>query len=143
MKDLKKIFAILFVLTFAISACAPAAVEVAEEPAEEVVEVVEEAPAAPVCEEEVVVEFWSTDNEEDRIDTYEAIAAGYMADNPCVDVRIVPIDESSITQRIATAQAANRLPDIIRMGVEIMYPFALDGLLSEDAAGAVIAAVGD
>jgi len=140
MKDLKKIFAILFVLTFAISACAPAAVEVAEEPAAEVV--VEEAPAA-VCEEEVVVEFWSTDNEEDRIDTYEAVAAGYMAENPCVDVRIVPIDESSITQRVATAHAANRLPDIIRMGVEIMYPFALDGLLSEDAAGAVIAAVGE
>jgi len=143
MKGLKKIFAILFVLTFAISACAPAAVEVAEEPAEEVVVVVEEAPAASVCEEEVVVEFWSTDNEEDRIDTYEAIAAGFMAENPCIDVRIVPIDESSITQRVATAHAANRLPDIIRMGVEIMYPFALDGLLSEDAAGAVIAAVGE
>ena len=142
MKDLKKIFAVLFVLALAITACAPTPVEeVVEEPAAE--EVVEEAPAAPVCEEEVVVEFWSTDNEEDRIDTYEAVAAGYMAENPCVDVRIVPIDESSITQRIATSQAANRMPDIIRMGVEIMYPFALDGLLSEDAAGAVIAAVGE
>jgi len=145
MKDIKKIFAVLFVLALAITACAPAAVEEAavEEPAAEVVVEEEEAPAAPECEEEVVVEFWSTDNEEDRIDTYEAIAAGYMAENPCVDVRIVPIDESSITQRVATSQAANRLPDIIRMGVEIMYPFALDGLLSEDAAGAVIAAVGE
>jgi len=145
MKDLKKIFAILFVLALAITACAPAAVEEAavEEPAEEVVVEEEEAPAAPECEEEVVVEFWSTDNEPDRIDTYDAIAADYMAENPCVDVRIVPIDESSITQRIATAYAANRMPDIIRMGVEIMYPFALDGLLSEDAASAVIAAVGE
>jgi len=142
MKNLKKVFAVLFVSTLAITACAPKAAEevVVEEPAAEVI--VEAAPAADVCEEEVVVEFWSTDNEEDRIDTYEAIAAGYMAENPCVDVRIVPIDESSITQRVATAQAANRLPDIIRMGVEIMYPFALDGLLSEDAAEAVIAAVG-
>ena len=139
-----KLFGLLILAGLILGACAPAAeAPAAEEAAEEVVVEEEEAPAAPECEEEVIVEFWSTDNEEDRIDTYEAVAAGYMAENPCVDVRIVPIDESSITQRVATSQAANRLPDIIRMGVEIMYPFALDGLLSEDAAGAVIAAVGE
>ena len=55
-----------------------------------------------------VVEFWTTDNEEARVNMYEQIASRYMAMHPEVDVRIVPIDEATISQRIATAQAANR-----------------------------------
>ncbi len=62
---------------------------------------------------------------------------------PDVEVRIVPIEEGGITQRIATAQAANRLPDIVRMGVERVAAFAADGILDEDAAEAVIASIGE
>ena len=93
--------------------------------------------------EKTVVEFWTTDNEEDRVDVYEAIAAKYMADHPDVDLRIVPIEEGGITQRIATAQAANRLPDIVRMGIERVAAFAADGILDEDAAAATIASIGE
>jgi multiple sugar transport system substrate-binding protein len=103
-----------------------------------VVETVEVEPA-----EKTVVEFWSTDKEEDRVDLYEEIAARYMAENPDVDIRIVPIDEAEVTQRIATALAANRLPDLIRMGVERVAAFAADGILDEEAAAAVIEAVGE
>jgi multiple sugar transport system substrate-binding protein len=105
-----------------------------------VVETVE-VEAEPV--EKTVVEFWSTDKEEDRVDLYEEIAARYMAENPDVDIRIVPIDEAEVTQRIATALAANRLPDLIRMGVERVAAFAADGILDEEAATAVIEAVGE
>ncbi len=100
-----------------------------------------EVPAEPT--EKTVVEFWTTDNEEDRVDTYEAVAAAYMAMHPEVDIRIVPIEEGGISQRIATAQAANRLPDIVRMGVERVAAFAADGILDEDAAEAVIASIGE
>lgn len=93
--------------------------------------------------ERTVVEFWTTDNEEDRVNTYEALAEQYMAENPDVEIRIVPIEEGGITQRIATAQAANRLPDIVRMGVERVAAFAADGILDEDAAGAVISSIGE
>ena len=107
----------------------------------EVTRVVEVAvPAEPV--EKTVVEFWSTDNEEDRIDTYEAVAARYMEMHPDVEIRIIPIEEGGITQRIATAQAANRLPDIVRMGIERVASFAADGILDEDAAMATIDSVG-
>jgi multiple sugar transport system substrate-binding protein len=92
--------------------------------------------------EKTVIEFWTTDNEEPRVDTYEAIAASYMAENPDVEIRIVPIEEGGISQRIATAQAANRLPDIVRMGIERVSSFAADGILDEAAAEAVIEAVG-
>ena len=105
-----------------------------------VVETVE-VEAEPI--EKAVVEFWTTDNEEERVDVYEAIAAAYMAEHPEVDVRIVPIEEAGVTQRMATALAANRPPDLIRMGVERVAAFAADGILDEDAAEAVIQAVGE
>ncbi len=99
-----------------------------------------EVEAEPV--DKVIVEFWSTDNEEERVDTYEAVAARFMAEHPEIDVRIVPIEEAGVTQRIATALAANRPPDLIRMGVERVAAFAADEILDEDAAEAVINAVG-
>jgi multiple sugar transport system substrate-binding protein len=104
-----------------------------------VVETVE-VEAEPV--EKVVVEFWTTDNEEERVNTYEAIAARFMAEHPEIDVRIVPIEEAGVTQRMATSLAANRPPDLIRMGVERVAAFAADEILDEDAAEAVINAVG-
>lgn len=94
------------------------------------------------AQDKVIVEFWTTDNEEERVNVYEAVAASYMADHPNVDVRIVPIDEGTISQRVATAVGANRLPDIIRMGVERVSAFTADGLLDQDAATAVIDSVG-
>ena len=100
-----------------------------------------EVEAKPV--EKVVVEFWTTDNEEERVDVYEAIAAAFMAENAGIDVRIVPIEESGVTQRMATALAANRPPDLVRMGVERVAAFAADEILDEDAAAAVIEAVGE
>ncbi len=134
------------VMALLLAACAtpaPEQVEVTREVEVEVVveqTVVVEVPAE--AGEKTVVEFWTTDNEEPRVDKYEEIAARYMAEHPDVEIRIVPIDEGSISQRIATARAANRLPDIVRMGIERVSSFAADGILDEDAAEAVIESVG-
>ena len=153
-------------LTIVLAACQPQTVEVTrvvtetEKVTEEVTRVVtetvtqtetvtEEVEVTRVVEvpaevgDRTVVEFWTTDNEADRVDVYEAVAERYMAENPDVDVRIVPIEEAGITQRIATAQAANRLPDIVRMGVERVAAFAADGILDENATDAVIASIGE
>jgi len=112
-----------------------------EVPVEKEVEVTVEVPAEPV--EKTVVEFWTTDNEEERVDVYEAVAERFMAEHPEIEVRIVPIEEAGVSQRIATALAANRLPDIVRMGVERVAAFAADEILDEDAAEAVISSVGE
>ncbi|MEJ2305137.1 MAG: ABC transporter substrate-binding protein [Anaerolineales bacterium] len=156
MKKIYSIFAVLSVLALILAACAqqPAATpqevvktvvvtqEVEKVVTEEVVVTQQvEVPAEPT--EKTVVEFWSTDNEEDRVDTYEAVAARFMADHTDVDVRIVPISEAGISERIATAQAANRLPDIVRMGVERVATFSADEILDEDAAAAVISSIGE
>jgi len=93
--------------------------------------------------ERTVINFWSTDNDPGRPDVYEAIAARYMEEHPEVDIRILPITEAEVSTRIATAQAANRLPDIVRMGIERVAAFNADGILDQDAAAAVISAVGE
>jgi multiple sugar transport system substrate-binding protein len=80
--------------------------------------------------------------EEPRVKVYEEIAARFMAEHPDIDIRIVPIEEAGQAQRIATALAANRLPDIVRMGVQDAATFAADGLLDFEAATAVIENVG-
>jgi multiple sugar transport system substrate-binding protein len=122
---------------------APEQVEVTREVEVEVpVEqtVVVEVPAEDM--ETTVIDFWSTDDQADRVDRYEEIAARYMAMHPEVEIRILPINEAEVSQRIATAQAANRLPDIVRMGIERVSSFAADGILDEAAAEAVIDSVG-
>ena len=151
MKQSSRLMALLVFVALLLAACAPAAtptperiIETVEVPVEVVVtqevEVVVtqevEVPAMPV--DRVVVEFWSTDNEEDRVNTYEAVAARFMEEHPEIDLRIVPIEEAGVSQRISTALAANRLPDIVRMGIERVATFAADGILNEDAAVAVI-----
>ena len=65
-----------------------------------------------------------------------------MQAHPEIDLRIVPIEEAGVSQRISTALAANRLPDIVRMGVERGTTFAADGILDEDAAVATIESIG-
>jgi multiple sugar transport system substrate-binding protein len=149
---------IIILLTLAIAQCAPAApqtivetvevevpvekeVIVTQEVEKIVTEVVEvEVEGAPT--ELTEIEFWTTDNEPDRLEVYEEVAGRWMEQNPDYEVRIVPIEEAGVSQRIATALAANRLPDIVRMGIERVSAFAADEILDEDAAVAVIENVG-
>ena len=48
----------------------------------------------PVEIKKTVVEFWTTDNEEDRVNVYEAVAAGFMAEHPDIQIEISeqPVD---------------------------------------------------
>ena len=142
---MKRIIFAAALATLLLAACTPAAPEpevIREEVEVPVKEtVIVEVPADDM--EVTVVEFWTTDNEETRVDVYEEVAARFMAANPGVEIRIVPIEEAGISQRIATAQAANRLPDIVRMGIERVSSFAADGILDEAAAAAVIDSVGE
>jgi len=110
----------------------------------EVVETVEIIKEVEVTvERPILVEFWTTDNIEERIQVYESLATQYMEQAPNVELRIVPIEEAEISQRIATAMAANRKPDIVRIGIERVAAFAADGILDQSAAMAVITDLGE
>jgi len=144
---MKKVFvfiSMLMLVSLVFAACAPAEPEVVVQTVEVPGETVVETVIVPAEEsDKTVIEFWTTDNEPERVDTYEMIAEKFMEANPEYDLRIVPIDEGTISQRIATAQAANRLPDIVRMGIERVSSFAADEILDQDAASAVIEMVGE
>jgi multiple sugar transport system substrate-binding protein len=152
LKKMRKVSFYVILLLAAVlllSACGGETVEVTRVVTETVTET-EQVEVTRVVEvageeagEKTVIEFWSTDDEEPRVDLYEAIAADFMAENPDIDLRILPIKEAEVSQRIATAIGANRLPDIVRMGVERVATFAADGILDEDAAEAVIASIGE
>lgn len=107
------------------------------------VEPTADAGPTPTRSRKQVVEFWTTDNEPERVAVYQEVAGRFMRRRPDVDLRIVPIDESSLSARIATAIQADALPDIIRLGIEHAVILAADGLLDYNAAEAVIAAVGE
>jgi multiple sugar transport system substrate-binding protein len=148
MKRIFGIFAVLVILSLLAAQCvAPSAVQtvvVTKEVEKVVTQEVEKVVTQEVATKpSVVVEFWSTDNEEARVSLYEQVAQRYMDQHPEVEVRIVPIEEAGVSQRIATALAANRPPDIIRMGVERVAAFAADGILDEDATQAVISSIGE
>ncbi|MGB8984253.1 MAG: ABC transporter substrate-binding protein [Anaerolineales bacterium] len=136
-------FVILMILALVLTACGPAATPEQIIVTKEVVvtQVVEVEVPAEVGDK-VVVEFWMDEPEEPRVKVYEELAARFMAEHPEVDLRIVPIEEAGQAQRLATALAANRLPDIVRMGVQDAATFAADGLLDFEAATAVIESVG-
>jgi multiple sugar transport system substrate-binding protein len=149
MKKFSILMLVTILLSGVLSACTRTIVETVEVPVERTVvetvietqEVIREVPVEPG--DKTVIEFWTTDNEEDRVLAYEKVAAAFMEEYPDIDLRIVPIEEAGIAQRIATAQAANRLPDIIRMGVERISSFAADGILDLDAAQATIESIGE
>ena len=124
MKKFSKLMLLTLLATLILSACQP-------------------APPEAIVEDKTVIEFWTTDNEEDRVMAYEAIAEAFMVEHPEIDLRIVAIEEAGVAQRIATAQAANRLPDIVRMGIERVSVFAADGILDMDAAVATIQSIGE
>ena len=79
MKKFSIIMLVILVGALLLAGCQPAAPEVVVETVvvEVPVEVEVEVAAEPT--DKTVVEFWTTDNEEPRVDVYEAIAAAFMA----------------------------------------------------------------
>ncbi|MEX1018617.1 MAG: ABC transporter substrate-binding protein, partial [Litorilinea sp.] len=89
-----------------------------------------------------ILEFWTSDTEAVRIAVYEAVAQRFMAEHPHIDVRIVPVAESDVSFQLMEAADQNLLPALVRVGVERLAPLAAAGIVDEDAAAAVIDAVG-
>ena len=96
---------------------------------------------APVKKQ--IVELWSTDNEEYRIGPMKRWLPILWPRTPMWMCASFPIDEATVSQRIATARGANRLPDIARVGVERVAPFLADGILDVDAATKVVKELGE
>lgn len=89
-----------------------------------------------------IIEFWTTDQQPERIEAYTGVAQRFMAANPQVDLRIIAQDEATITADLLAAAQEDRLPALVRLGVERLPGLAVENLLDEQAASAVIRTIG-
>lgn len=140
------ILCLLYCITLVLAACQQQSVagnRVPIDPAQFYVEPTARPTPAPLESSRTVIEFWTDDNEPERVAVYKAVAVRFMQLYPSIDLQIVPVDESSLSARIATAIKANALPDIVRLGIEDVATFAADDLLDFAAAQAVIQSVGE
>ena len=96
----------------------------------------------PTPDGPAIIKFWTADTEGERLAAYRSVADRYMAANPNVEIVIVPVEESSMSQRLREAALGDVLPDIARLGLERMAPLIAAGLIDEAAADAAINAIG-
>ena len=97
--------------------------------------------ALPVVAQETIV-FWTTENQPERVERQEAIAAQFMEANPDVTVEVVPVEQNELGQLMAVNLAASTLPDVVVVPLEFAIKWHADGVLDAEAATAVIDSLG-
>ncbi len=97
------------------------------------------APGMATAQEEIT--FWTTEVEQDRLAVQEGIAGDFAA-RTGITVRVVPVEENLLAQRITAAFAGRSLPDVIYHPIDFTMGWAEAGILDSHAAGAVIQELG-
>jgi multiple sugar transport system substrate-binding protein len=97
------------------------------------------APALPAA---AALTFWTTEVERDRQRVQEAIAAEFTRTSG-IAVRVVPVDENLLAERVTAAYAARSLPDVIFHPIEFTVGWCEAGILDAPAATAAVRALGE
>lgn len=92
----------------------------------------------PVSAQDETITFWTTENQPERVERQEAIAAAFMEANPGVTVEVVPVEQNEIGQLMTVNLAAGTLPDVMTVPLEFTTKWFIDGVLDADAATEVI-----
>jgi multiple sugar transport system substrate-binding protein len=85
--------------------------------------------------------FWTTEEQPQRIETQQAIAAAFEAETG-IAVDVVPVTESSLGERMTAAFAAGDLPDVVFHPVNYTIGWAEAGILDTAAATESVANLG-
>lgn len=85
--------------------------------------------------------FWTTEEQPQRIETQQAIAAAFEAETG-ISVAVVPVTESSLGERMTAAFAAGDLPDVVFHPVNYTIGWAEAGILDTAAATESVANLG-
>lgn len=97
----------------------------------------------PVFGQDMVeIVFLTSENQPERVERQEAIANAFEAENPGIDVIIVPVSENEQVSFMTVSQAANTLPDLVLHSVQFTAKWVGDGALDADRATAVIESLG-
>ncbi len=89
------------------------------------------------------VVFWTAEVESDRMAVQEELAQAFGRAHPAAAVRVVPVDENALPEKMAAASAAGELPDVVQLGITQVVQYAAEGLLDAGAATDLIRELGE
>ena len=78
------------------------------------------------------IQFWTTEEQPDRLAKQEAMAADFAAASG-ISVEVIPISESEMGTRATAAFASGELPDVIYYPLQYALPWAEAGVIDVDA----------
>lgn len=87
------------------------------------------------------ITFWTTEGEKDRLEIQNSLAAEFTQKSG-IPVRVIPVEENLLPERITAAFAARSLADVIFHPVDFTIGWAKAGILDHHVATEVIAALG-
>jgi multiple sugar transport system substrate-binding protein len=97
--------------------------------------------AIPTAGAQNQITFWTTEDEKDRLETQKEIARAFTQKTG-IDLRVVPVQENLLTQRITAAYAARSLPDVVFHPIDFTIGWAEAGVLDERCATEVVTHLG-
>ncbi|WP_439649923.1 ABC transporter substrate-binding protein [Gymnodinialimonas hymeniacidonis] len=87
------------------------------------------------------IRFWTTEEQPERLERQEAMAAAFTEETG-IEVEVIPVTESDLGTRATAAFAAGDLPDVIYHTLQYALPWYEAGILDSDAATDVIENLG-
>ncbi|RLD36042.1 MAG: sugar ABC transporter substrate-binding protein [Bacteroidetes bacterium] len=92
--------------------------------------------------EPVKLEFWTRETQSDRMATIQILIDTYIAMNPDISIKLVPVDENDMALNMRAAAAAGTMPSIIEIDAEIAVALGAEGILDTAAASSLLDRVG-
>ncbi len=87
------------------------------------------------------IRFWTTENQPERLERQERMAADFEAATG-IAVEVIPVEESDLGTRATAAFAAGDLPDVIYHPLSQALPWVEAGILDAEAATEVVEKLG-
>ena len=87
------------------------------------------------------ITFWTTEAEKDRLEIQQDIAHAFTLKTG-IGVRVIPVQENLLAERITAAHAARSLPDVLLHPIEFAIGWAEAGVLDDRSATEVVDRLG-
>jgi len=97
--------------------------------------------SAPAALAQNQITFWTAEVERDRLEIQEELADDF-AQKTGIRVRVVPVEEDLLTEKVTAAYAARSLPDVLFHPVEFTMGWAEAGILDSRGAAEVVDRLG-
>lgn len=87
------------------------------------------------------ITFWTIEVEKDRLEVQNQIAEAF-AEKTGIQVKVVPVEENMLVERVTAAFAAKSLPDVLFHPIDFTIGWAEAGIMDIAAATRVVKALG-